>query len=199
MVRIPPPSPDAPRPDVRVVLEEYLAADDVISREWLYTLFFTPSEDTGASDQLEIDRDTLEMLAIDYGTRQVIVHPAMRLPLPNRLHSLDISVSPLTTSSSLPNGLKGPVLITISGTQAKLWPVYRLYSDTYRAFLYGMYPTSPFPWSKGSSYRALRAMDDHGYSLIPVPSRLYGGKGHTAASGKRIAVKGEPLADRDQR
>ncbi len=43
VVRIQPQNPNAPRLDIRALLEEYLIADDVISREWLYTLFFAPS------------------------------------------------------------------------------------------------------------------------------------------------------------
>lgn len=191
VIRVPSPDPHGLPFDARAVIERYLSVDDVFSREWLYTLFFTPAEESDLSAQLDISPDTLKTLAKDFGTRQVLLHPALRLPLSMRLRSPVLSVVPLSMGSSIPDGVEGPVLITTIGSQAQLWPVYRVYSDTFRAFLYGMYPDSPFPWSRGSSYRALRAMDDRGYSLIPVPSRLYGGRGATAVSGKRIAVKGK--------
>lgn len=83
--------------------------------------------------------------------------------------------------------------MTSRESQVKLWPVYRLSSDTYRAFLNGMYPTAPFRSSRGHTYRALRAVDDQGYHLIPVPSRLYkqASGGDPAVEGTRIAIKGE--------
>ncbi|KAK1921498.1 amidase signature domain-containing protein [Papiliotrema laurentii] len=48
--------------------------------------------------------------------------------------------------------------------------VYRLYSDTYRTFLFGLY--KPLPHGDDPQYQAFREVDERGYSLIPIASRL---------------------------
>lgn len=175
--------------DLQAVLDGYLSADDVLTRSWLHTLVLLPEQDGQPVELPYLDHKMLAPLVDTFETRRVLIHPAIRVP--GRRRSLSPCIHALSAASSLPDSLQGPVLITLQGPQLQLWPVYRLYSDKYRTFLFGMYPPSPFDRSPGSAYRAVRAVDDGGYNLIPVPSRLYTVEGDPAVTGKRIAVKGE--------
>jgi hypothetical protein len=82
-------------------------------------------------------------------------------------------------------------LSTLDEGLTKLYPVYRLYSDTSRSFITGVYPLN----DGTDKYAPFRELDHNGYLLLPVPSRLYlkleeDGTGN-GIKGRRIGVKGE--------
>jgi len=92
----------------------------------------------------------------------------------------------LSKESHLPN-FAGPYFSRSLGNSLDLLPVYRLYPDDYRTFLFGIYPLN----DQSGRYGTLRRYDIHGNLLIPVPSRLYIRAGELGIRGQRIAVKGE--------
>lgn len=89
--------------------------------------------------------------------------------------------------------LRGPYLGSVNKDTDKveLWPVYRLYSDMYRTFLFGLY--KPLPYDDDPQYQAFREVDERGYNLIPVPSRLSAGFKGNGNGPLRIGVKGDQI------
>lgn len=83
--------------------------------------------------------------------------------------------------------------VDASKRQMDLWPVYRLYPDIYRTFMFGMYRPfyGPIPIDQEEIYKEFRGVDQNGDKYIPVPSRLYSRPYDNGIRGQRIAVKGE--------
>lgn len=136
-----------------------------------------------------IDLDVLKLFSKEYKTQSIFIDPTFYLPRPIGLRDLDTKVCRLVPSGFTTN-ISGPVLAYQTQDHIELYLVYRLYSDTYRTFLYGLYQ----PWTAGErtgkAHRPYRAADELGYNLIPVPSRLYFGLGQDGLGGQRVGVKG---------
>lgn len=63
---------------LRAVLEQYLATDDVLSAEWLHTLVLVSGNTDGPAGVPQIDSKTLKMVAREYETRNISIHPTLR-------------------------------------------------------------------------------------------------------------------------
>ena len=179
-----------------------LRNDDVLTAPWLGTvmLLADPSGDEASHVSL-VDWDTMTMLNREYGVQRVYLESTFhltRLPRFARVKTPDIThVLPPKLISPI---LHGPFLASMGQglmPTLSLYPVYRLYSDVFRTFVYGLYP-SPYRLTNSqyliqrnsTPYRALRLLDNDGYNLIPVPSRLYTHGLDNGVNGKRIGVKG---------
>jgi len=90
----------------------------------------------------------------------------------------------------------GPYFAKITGNHVTLHEAWRLYSDTYEAFFYGVFPASE------DSYATLHYSlpDSHGSATVAVPSRLYFTPSlEKPLAGVRVGVKdiydlkGKPL------
>ena len=182
---------------LRDLINDALAFDDVLTRDWLSTLLLLPN--LGNTDKTTpvtyIDRDTFVMLEKDFGVQRVFVDPSFYLPRGVALRGLSIKVDRLFLPPKFSKPLNGPYLTKVCHDQAEidLWPVYRLYSDVFRTFLFGTYrvPKNEEDLERGFTYKTFRHLDDRGYLLIPVPSRLYTLRLDNGVSGQRIGVKGE--------
>ncbi|EMC94003.1 hypothetical protein BAUCODRAFT_74794 [Baudoinia panamericana UAMH 10762] len=98
-----------------------------------------------------------------------------RMPAATICNSLNSSVVP-----------PGPYLAVLSDASLSLAPVYRLYEDTYRDFLFGTYESGD---GSGNFTSADLALPNFGYPLIPVPSRLYYWNDPRPFAGFRVAIK----------
>jgi len=183
---------------IRDLINDMLAADDVLTEDWLQTLFLLPDQDNvcNAASMTFINRDTLLMLESEFGVKRVLVDMTFILPRASALRGIDIEVDRLFPPTAVPTNIRGPYLARQSmdkNAEVDLWPVYRLYSDTFRAFLYGLYEVPRARGVPGQSvtYQAFRHLDNQGYNMIPVPSRLYDLSVPNGVSGERIGVKGE--------
>lgn len=74
----------------------------------------------------------------------------------------------------------GPYLAHITGTEATLGPVYRIYQDDYMAFMNGILPNGTDGAFRSASVNTL----SDSTVGIPIPSRLY---------GKDVANESRPL------
>ncbi|KAJ3959625.1 hypothetical protein N0V92_003780 [Colletotrichum tropicale] len=76
-----------------------------------------------------------------------------------------------------------PFFVITDGESLWLSKVHRMYVDTYRTFVTGVYESN-------GSYKSLtQAEADWGYPMIPVPSRLYSTEDDSPLAGQRIGVK----------
>lgn len=163
---------------ITIIINDYLAADDVLAKGWLSTLLLRP-----VSGSSTLRADAIRILAGRYGTTRLILPPSISVS-----SITDPRVSIETYDQTLLNNPIGPYLA--SANSGRIHPVYRLYPDIYRTFLFGIYPIS------STHYAPFRHIDTEGHLQIPVPSRLYHlsvqGEG---VRGQRIAVKGrcQPL------
>ncbi|WWD02839.1 hypothetical protein V865_000881 [Kwoniella europaea PYCC6329] len=66
-----------------------------------------------------------------------------------------------------------------------LYPVYRLYPDTSKAFVLGCYPVH----DGSGGYSMLNKVDGDGNLMIPVPSRMYSMNRRGSLQGLRLGVK----------
>ncbi|KAK5742080.1 hypothetical protein LTR17_003588 [Elasticomyces elasticus] len=152
-------------------LQMYAESDDVYSTDFLESVYISSTVASASMDatassylaSLDIKQTFTSMRAASgYG------------------HS-SIAISNMT---SLP---PGPYLATIVAGTIAFAPVYRLYEDTYRDFLYGSYAADFTP---NTSFIALdRSLPSFGYSAIPVPSRLYSLYDTRPFAGFRVAIK----------
>lgn len=183
--------------DLQNLIDTALSYDDVISSNWLETLILLPDLDMGESSTISfLDWNAVDVLHQQYGVKTMYIDPTFYLPTSAKFQDIKVKINRLLPPAMTIIKYQGPYLMKISPIQDQLhlYPVYRLYPDIYRAFLYGMYRPNLLPLSppSGASYNALRAIDERGYNLIPVPSRLYGKTPHSnGVRGERIAVKGK--------
>lgn len=183
--------------DFLAVLNKALASDDVITKKWLKTVVLLPQFDNAGDSQLrrvkglQLDWDLQASLQLNYGIEHLFIHPTLHHPSTMRYVGIGLRYHALSPDTLAVGHVQGPFLASrVDDRQVNLWPVYRLYSDTYRTFLFGVYKPLP-KWPIGDiGYKAFRKVDERGYNYIPVPSRLYGEK-EKALHGKRIGVKGE--------
>ena len=175
------------------IIKEYLLIDDVLTPAWLETLVLVPNNtyQGKASTITLIDKETFARLGQDYNVRRVFVDPSFTLPRSIGLLGIGSEIDRLMPPSHSYGYLCGPYLGSLSkdASQVELWPVYRLYSDTYRTFLFGLY--KPLPHGDDPQYQAFREVDERGYSLIPIPSRLSTLHMNNGNGPFRIGVKGD--------
>lgn len=186
VLRIPALGPLITVHDVASALDDALAIDDVISPAWLKTLVIVPQPlrfSTKSSSGVRIHSDVEPVLKARYGVERVLPHTSLLIS----------GRGSLATASAHLDSLNGPYL-AVRDTYLEfmdLYPVYRLYTDIYRTFMYGIYkPLIALPPQLPGGYKALRRVDEWGYNLIPVPSRLYGDQSRPL-NGQRVGVKGE--------
>ncbi|KAH8811234.1 amidase family protein [Xylogone sp. PMI_703] len=80
----------------------------------------------------------------------------------------------------------GPFLARLEQTGIKLSSVYRLYADTYRTFVSGIYSAN----DGSGDYKALGEFGpDWSIPMIPVPSRIYSWGDDRPLAGARVGVK----------
>ncbi|RMZ02041.1 hypothetical protein D0860_07374 [Hortaea werneckii] len=78
----------------------------------------------------------------------------------------------------------GPYILTGSAEDLQLVPVYRLYEDAYRDFLYGTYEAADGSYTPLElTYPAFR------YPAVPVPSRIYSWNDPRPFAGFRVGIK----------
>lgn len=183
--------------DFLAILNNALASDDVITKKWLKTVVLLPQFDNAGDTHLRgpkglrLDWDLQASLQANYGIEHLLIHPTLHHSSTMHYVGIDLQYHALSPNTLGVGHVQGPYLASrLDDRQINLWPVYRLYSDTYRTFLFGVYKPLPI-WPIGDiGYKAFRKVDERGYNYIPVPSRLYGEK-EKALHGKRIGVKGE--------
>jgi hypothetical protein len=173
------PLPNTPRVTIKwlkATLDTWLVNDDVVSHQWLSTLVLTSSP---GDRPITMDPLALRVLKKDYGVTRLVIAPNVRI------QQSDIPIYYLSQTAVL-SDLAGPYFSRSIGETLSLLPVYRLYPDDYRTFLFGIYPLR----NGSERFATLRRYDMHGNLLIPVPSRLYARGGEPGVRGQRIAVKG---------
>jgi hypothetical protein len=168
-----------------------LELDDVVSSSWLDTIVLQTALGMRKPEHLAVDR-AFRMLLDRYHVRRILLAENVRLSGSSWLNGIHIdTVRPHDASVDL----SGPYIAR--GTEdggLDVYPVYRLYPDTYRTFVYGMYkPVDQWAKTEGVRYRTFRKMDRMGNLLIPVPSRMYGVAADGALAGRRIGVKGKSI------
>ncbi|ORX38334.1 hypothetical protein BD324DRAFT_607863 [Kockovaella imperatae] len=174
------------RDDVSRVINNHLNQDDVLSKSWLENVILTRASEGGAATlSIELNNADMSALKSEFGIKNIFIGDDTNL-LANENGLASVQRLSASDMSRL-EGLQGPYLVRggYPGGSSKILPVYRLYSDNYRSFVYGSVP------SLEGSHRAVRLVDDKGYSLIPVPSRLYAKceEEDNGVCGRRIGVK----------
>lgn len=171
---------------ISAAVQSALDHDDVISPSWMQTIVLH----TAASEPpAHITADaTLRAVLDEYDIRRVLLPEDVRLSSSSWLHGIHIDSLATYDASA---DLNGPYIASATDDgRMDVFPVYRLYPDTYRTFVYGMYkPVDQWAKTAGVRYKTFRKMDRLGNLLVPIPSRMYG-SGTGALAGKRIGVKG---------
>ncbi|KAH6898048.1 indole-3-acetamide hydrolase [Thelonectria olida] len=145
------------------IVERYLAEDDVFAAGFLNKVIVT-SQSPGFIDIASID--DLQQSDLD------IIHL--------NTEGYYAQGSSSSSDSTLP---PGPLYAIANGTSLQLSKVYRLYEDSYRTFVGGVYESN-------GRQKSLNYFEPHwGYPMIPVPSRLYSIGDQRPLAGKRIGVK----------
>ena len=182
-------------------IDEALEYDDVLTRPWLSNVLLVPEldqEQISPNERASIEWKVLVELHQTYGIGQILLHPSIAAPESRRFPGLNLLVDTLSPTTSTPGDLQGPYLASKNPEkdQLDLWPVYRLESDVYRTFLFGLYrPLLPIPSSESdATHLAFRRVDAQGYNYIPVPSRFYAQGSSKSLSGQRIGIKGESVS-----
>ena len=174
--------PDVDISSIQGAISWYLSTDDVLNPDWLETILLAPSSNSSVSSATLSD-DCLGTLNEQYGVSTILLDPSLSVTGGGG------ALATYTLASTPENVVPGPFLGSYSDGNMAIYPVYALYHDIYRTFLYGAYPQTP--GKVGGPYKALRRVDSHGYNLIPVPSRLSIVGDDNGVRAKRIGVKGD--------
>ncbi|KAK5111714.1 hypothetical protein LTR85_011759 [Meristemomyces frigidus] len=156
------------------ILESYADGDDVFSEDFLEAVYITSSASTPT-----IDKSALEDLA-GMDVRHIVI--AKHFASVSG-YAGNATIVKATNASSFP---PGPYLATLSGASLSLAPVYRVYEDSYRDFLFGIYNTGD---GSGNHTSLEVSYPNFGYRGIPVPSRLYFWNDPRPLAGYRVAIK----------
>ena len=155
--------------DVDDLIKKYLEGDDVISESFLQSLYISTTCEGKA---------TMDSSALDYLT-------SMGAKAIYTSSSLTCKGAAITIEG--PDGLEpGPYIASIEDGVASFSPVYRLYEDRYRTFIFGAYEV---PSSKNTFKPFPVNVAKYQDSLIPVPSRIYSWSDERPFAGFRIAIK----------
>ncbi|KAH8921445.1 hypothetical protein BT69DRAFT_1335555 [Atractiella rhizophila] len=157
------------------VLADFAQVDDVYCPSFSKRLFLQSSRPCRLED------DTIALLSQSVSeivllSAEIEVPASEALPVGLSVHRAE--------GAHLPAQLSGPFLAGTKGGEIFLHPVYRLYEDKYRTFVYGSYQ---LPFS--SIHRPFLHNTIYQTNLIPVPSRLYSVHSEKPLAGVRIGVK----------
>lgn len=152
-------------------IQAYLDGDDVFSLDFMEGVYMAPRSPSA----------NMTTSAFDQFSKMDVKHIFMdhrHAPGHERLDALSFGK---ISETSLP---PGPYILTGSAEDLQLVPVYRLYEDAYRDFLYGTYEAGDGSYTPLElTYPAFR------YPAIPVPSRLYSWNDPRPFAGFRVGVK----------
>ncbi|KAE8423103.1 amidase signature domain-containing protein [Aspergillus pseudocaelatus] len=157
---------------LNAIISSYLGNDDVFSTEFLGYVYITSS-----AANARIHADALEYLS-SAGAETIYI---------------DSSVFESQSGRAIPvhhNSAKilapGPYTAVMSKGKVSLLDTYRLYPDTYRDFVTGMYPLN----DGSGSFMPLQSMSSRLWApLVPVPSRIHSWEDPRPLAGKRVAIK----------
>ena len=159
------------------IITSYTTGDDVFTEAFLEGIYI--AFDGSAEATIDPSAITyLESLAPGY----VLLDSAFAASMAKAVSDVTITLVP---SSAVPIP-SGPYAATISTSSIKFNMVYRLYTDSYRDFLYGTY-SSDDGEDTFSSLDLFYARN--WFPLIPVPSRIYSWSDSRPLAGARVAIK----------
>ncbi|KAK9421352.1 putative Amidase domain-containing protein [Seiridium unicorne] len=140
---------------IRDVIASYVADDDVYAAPFASNIIISSSINS-----------SIDPSATDY-----VASIGSRVILSSELSGRNESFVP------------GPVLVVANGSTYHISKVFRLYVDTYRTFVDGIYLSN-------ETYKPLGFFEPGwSYPMIPVPSRLYSRNDPRPLAGQRIGVK----------
>ncbi|KAE8381697.1 amidase signature domain-containing protein [Aspergillus bertholletiae] len=153
-------------------ISSYLANDDVFSAEFLGCIYLTSSMRNGS-----IHTNALEYLS-SVGAKTIYLDSSIFRNQDRRA----ISVRRNSAKAIAP----GPYTAVISKDKVELLDTYRLYLDTYRNFITGIYPSN----DGSGSFMPLEHICSRLWApWIPVPSRIHSWGDRRPLAGQRVAVK----------
>ncbi|TKA67868.1 hypothetical protein B0A55_08408 [Friedmanniomyces simplex] len=159
---------------LEIILESYASSDDVYTTDFLESVYIASTAGTASIDAS----------ALSYLTGIDVKHTLV--PAGTRMASSYGQSTATIASGNLTALLPGPYLAIFTAGSVSFAPVYRLYEDTYRDFLYGAYSSG----DGTASFTPLdRSLPSFGYPAIPVPSRLYYLNDPRPFAGFRVAIK----------
>lgn len=186
--------PEQPQHPERLVqyLKDAICTDNVLNEAWTHTIVLTLGMAQQSQEKMPIACAEMQALLQQFPHSQfgieadINIEPSIGCSS-KRVHQVKLYHTFESTMS-----LHGPYLALASEEDIQLFPVYRLYPDTQRAFVYGMYKPVQQPSGDGTIYKQFCKVNSDGDLLIPVPSRLYSQTRSRAKplSGLRLAVKG---------
>ena len=157
---------------LNAIISSYLANDDVFSTEFLCSVYITSS-----AANARIHADALKYLS-SVGAEIIYIDSSVFKSHSGRA----IPVYHNSTKFLAP----GPYTAVMSKDKVSLLDTYRLYPDTYRDFVTGMYPSN----DGSGSFMPLQSMSSGLWApLVPVPSRIQAWGDPRPLAGKRVAVK----------
>ncbi|KAK0294879.1 hypothetical protein LTS00_006714 [Friedmanniomyces endolithicus] len=159
---------------LETILNDYANSDDVYTTDFLEGVYIATT-----AGNASIDASAVSYLA-GMGVKQTLISAGTRTASSYEQSMTTIASGNLT---SLP---PGPYLATFAAGSVSFAPVYRLYEDSYRDFLYGSYATGD---GSGTFTPLDRSLPSFGYPAIPVPSRLYYLNDPRPFAGFRVAIK----------
>lgn len=156
---------------VEDTIQAYLAGDDVFSLDFMEAVYVTPR-----SPSVDVTNSAFDEFA-KMGVKHIFMndHHAQRHKLLGAFSLGDFNETSLQP---------GPYILTGSTENSQLVPVYRLYEDAYRDFLYGTYQAAD-----GSYVPLDLTFPAFRYPAIPVPSRIYSWNDPRPFAGFRVGIK----------
>ncbi|KAE8135908.1 amidase signature domain-containing protein [Aspergillus pseudotamarii] len=157
---------------ISVIISSYLANDDVFSAGFLGSVYITSS-----APNASIQADALEYLS-SVGAEIIFIDSSVF-----KIQSGRAILVQYTSAKIL---APGPYTAVMSKDKVSLLDTYRLYPDTYRDFVTGIYPSN----DGSGSFMPLQSMSSRLWApLVPVPSRIQAWGDSRPLAGKRVAVK----------
>lgn len=160
------------------IVTSYTTGDDVFTEDFLEGIYIT----FDGSSEATMDPSAiayLESLAPGY----VLLDSAFTASMAKARSNLTITLVPSSSELAIP---AGPYAVTINKSSLKFNMVYRLYTDSYRDFLYGAYADN----DGEDSFSPLELFYARNwFPLIPVPSRVYSWSDPRPLAGARVAIK----------
>ncbi|OAA63468.1 Amidase signature domain protein [Niveomyces insectorum RCEF 264] len=163
---------------LEAIVAGYTAGDDVFSADFLESVYVVYNG-TGAAT---IDASGLSYLA-SLTPSLLLLDTAFAPSVSPSSTNVSITFVPTQDAAGLP---AGPYVATVSASSIRLNVVYRLYVDSYRDFLYGMYDAND---GAGTFVSAGQFYTRNWWPYIPVPSRIYAWSDPRPLAGARVAVK----------
>jgi hypothetical protein len=160
---------------LKSVLAKYKAIDDVFTEDFLGAVFVISSVKNA-----QLDTSAMSFLS-SMNLSQLVLSSSFAQA--NNVASGALSFIEAPTIDLLP---PGPYAATISSSGLSLSSVYRLYSDSYRDFLFGAFESN----NGQGDYKALGVFLPKFWDpMIPVPSRIYSMYDSRPFAGERVAIK----------